>query len=246
MSKVSVLIPCYKRHILSVRHIEECLKSSRVPDEIIAVNDGGDKGLDTMLVKLEWDRTKTKIIYAEVEEDILWGYNGACNLAFWLSTGDIIALEDTDHIPDRDLYKDAVEYFENNPDISRLGVRRKVINIKELEKPMEEWEIVSSWGSNQMTTLFRRDVYLALKGQDERFGGNYGYMPYCWKSRYTKAGIKTATINHYWAVIGDGGEPGIKRGMSPINRQFYKENARSGKLHSKHGILNYQFNYKTL
>lgn len=243
--KLSVIIPSYKRPGLTARHVQEALMSTRVPDEIIVVNDGaGDLGLKTMLMRL--NHPHTKLIYANIEEDILWNFNGACNLAFWLSTGDIIALEDADHIPDRNLYENALKAFEEQPDISRLAVRRRVVDIGELDKPMEEWHQQSGWGSNQMTTLFRRDVYLALKGQDERFGGNYGWMPYDWKSRYLKLGVKSATVNHYWAVIGDEGEPGLKRGMSPENRRIYRNNAVSDKLHSMHGILNFHFTYQIL
>ena len=244
--KLSVVIPAYKRHPLTARHVAECLKSSRPPDEIIAVNDGGDTGLKEMLQALSWDRTKTKVIYAEVEEDIPWNFNGASNLGVWLSTGDILALEDTDHFPDRNLYRDALDYFESHPEIGRLGVKRKVLEIQQLDKPMEEWTWGKTWGSNQMTTIFRRDVYLTLKGQDERFAGHYGWMPYCWKARYTRAGVKTATVSSYWAVIGDQGEPGMIRGLSTVNRRIYRENAMMTKLHSKHGILNFQFNYSVL
>lgn len=242
--KLSVIIPAYKRHPLTARHVEECLKSTQPPDEIIVVNDGGDRGLLELLKRLE--HPNTKLIYAEIEEDILWNFNGACNLAFWLSTGDIIALEDTDHIPDRELYSNALKVFEEKPNIRRLGVKRKVVNIRELDKPIEEWHQESSWGSNQMTTLFRRDVYLALKGQDEQFAGNYGWMPYDWKSRYLKLGVESTTVHYYWAVIGDEGEPGLKRGMSPENRRIYRNNAVSDKLHSMHGILNFHFTYSVL
>ena len=196
MSKLSVCIPCYKRHSLSARHIEECLKSSRVPDEIIAVNDGGDKGLDTMLAKLEWDRTKTKIIYAEVEEDILWGYNMACNLGLWLSTGDIIALEDTDHIPDRETYERGLKAFENNPEIGRVSFARRIVQVNEMSGPIEEWVSTGNMGPNQMVAMIKREDWLKLKGQDEQFCGSYGYMAYDFPYRRDKLlGIKTIKEN---------------------------------------------------
>ena len=101
--KLSVIIPAYNRSEMTRRHVEECLKSTRVPDEIIVVNDGGDKALREMLPK--------GIMYAYITPDILWNYNGAVNLGFWIASGDIVAIEDTDHIPLRNTYEVAKKFF---------------------------------------------------------------------------------------------------------------------------------------
>jgi glycosyltransferase involved in cell wall biosynthesis len=245
--KLSVVIPCYARHELSIRHVEECLKSYRLPDEIIIINDGGDPSLREMLLeKVIYNKKRlTDIIYARIDQDILWNYNGACNLGVWLSTGDIIALEDTDHIPARGLYELGMMTLDSRPEIDRIGVRRAVVNINDvMTKPMEEWTAIKGWGSNQMVTLFRRDMYLKLKGQDERFAGNYGWMAYDWPMRYKRAGIQTATISGYWAVVGDDGEPGLKRGLSVENRRIYRSNANSGSYQHPEGILKFTYTYE--
>mgnify|MGYP001578385697 FL=1 len=238
--KLSVVIPAYRRSPLTTRHVEECMKSSLLPDEIIVVNDGGDKDLRDMLFNL---KRNVPITYARVEQDILWNFNGACNLGVWLSQGDIIALEDTDHIPDRDLYKNALPLFDGT--IERLGVARKVVDISELSKPMEEWVVKKLWGSNQMTTLFTRDLYLKLKGQDERFGGNYGYMAMDWHNRYNNIyKAKNSRTKYFWAVIGDEGEPGLQRGMSEVNRRFYRENSHKGHPQHPEGILKFTYHFE--
>ena len=244
--KLSIIIPAYRRHELTIRHVGECLKSSKIPDEIVVVNDGGDPSLREMLLLLKPFPWFTKIIYARIDQDILWNYNGAVNLGVWLSTGDIIAIEDTDHIPDRGLYADGLKFFKENSDTDRLGVRRKVVHLSELEKPMEKWVSIKGWGSNQMVTLLRRDVYLKLKGQDERFAGHYGWMAYDWPMRYRRAGVKTTTINYYWAVIGDEGEPGLKRGLSVENRRVYRENCLSNSYQHPAGLLNFNYHYERL
>jgi len=218
------------------------MRSQRIPDEIVVVNDGGDDSLRKLLYEID---RNTKIIYAKVLEDILWNYNGACNLGVWLSTGNILALEDCDHIPDRDLYANALKIFKEQPDIDRLGVRRKVVKIEQMKKSLEEWQPYTSWGSNQMVTLFRRDVYLKLKGQDERMR-KYGWLAYDWASRYKKLNIKSAGTGHYFALVGDEGEPDLPRGMSMENRAIYRQNANTKHCHSEHGILNFQFTYEVL
>src|SRR3990167_4912685 len=142
--KISCVIPAYNRSDLTKRHVEEVLKSTRVPDEIIVVNDGGDKALREMLPK--------GIMYAYITPDILWNYNGAVNLGFWIASGDIVAMEDTDHIPLRNTYEVAEKFFqdEKNKDIERLAFSRNVVEQTELIKPMEEWTISRNWGPNDM------------------------------------------------------------------------------------------------
>lgn len=237
---LSVIIAAYRRHDMTVRHVLEAMKSTRVPDEIVVVNDGGDPSLRDMLFNLD---RNTKIVYARIEQDIVWNVNGAWNLGVWLSRGDILAIEDTDHIPDRGMYEDAMRQFDRGVD--RVAVWRKVVPTSELVKPMEEWVIRKTWGPNQMTSLMTRDLYLKLKGQDERFAGNYGYMAADWKDRYNNIYHATnGKSKYYWAVIGDEGEPGMKRGMSPVNRQFYKENSEAGHPQHPKGILNFNYTYE--
>ena len=168
--KLSIIVPAYNRHKLTTRHVEECLKGTVLPDEIIVVNDGGDPSLKDMLPKSTKD---TKIIYAQIEEDILWNYNGAVNLACWLSTGDILAIEDTDHIPDRNTYEIGLKALEDNPEVDRIGFGRKIVQVDAMDKPMEEWECTGTMGCNQMVAFLRRDVYLKLLIYVSSFHGQY-------------------------------------------------------------------------
>ena len=239
--KLSVIIPAYNRSEMTRRHVEECLKSTRVPDEIIVVNDGGDKALREMLPK--------GIMYAYITPDILWNYNGAVNLGFWIASGDIVAIEDTDHIPLRNTYEVAEKFFqdEKNKDIERLAFSRNVVEQTELIKPMEEWTISRNWGPNDMVSVVRRSMYIRMKGMDERFARNYGYMCYCYKARMRILNIQSSKTHGYWAIVGDGGEPSMKRGLSKVNRSIYHDNAnrleRDGQF--KNGILNFNFSIET-
>lgn len=243
MERLTVIIPAYRRHPLTVRAVEETMKSFRVPDEIVVVNDGGDPSLRDMLYGL---KRNTKIIYARIEEDILWNYNGAVNLGCWLSTGDILGIQDTDHIPAREAFTNGLRVLRENPDVGRVSYGRKIVDVSNIDKPMDEWESNGSLGTNQMVALLRREVYLALKGQDERMAGNYGWMSYDFPYRRDKLlGVKSMKSNYYWAVFGDQGEPGLQRGLSNENRKVYKDNVNAGKLHSIHGILNFHYTFET-
>ena len=57
---------------------------------------------------------------------------------------------------------------------------------------------------------------------------------------------KTVMSNFYWAIFGDEGEPGMKRGMSEINRRFYRENSMSGNWQHPEGIIRCTYTYETL
>lgn len=222
--------------------------SSRPPDEIIVINDGGPANLRDLLVPLTQISKGIPIIYANVTEDILWNYNGAVNLGFWLASGDIVAIEDTDHIPGRHAYRDAINFFENpaNKDIERLAFSRDVVEQTELVKPMEEWTISRNWGPNDMVSVVRRSMYTRMKGMDERFARNYGYMCYCYKARMRMLNIKSSKIHGYWAVVGDGGEPNMRRGLSPVNRRIYHENANRTDGQFPGGIINFNYTVEYL
>lgn len=244
MAKLSVIIPAYKRHEMTVRHIQECMRSTQLPDEIICVNDGGSSDLREMLLNIE---RSVPVRYVLIEQDIPWGYNMACNVGFWVSRGDIIALEDTDHIPSRDAYANGLELFESLPQVMRVKYRRHILRIEDFNKPFDEWGSRKMIGSNQMVSLFRRELYVLLKGQDERFCGNYGYMAMDFHNReINMLKSEVALTNFYWAVFGDEGEPGLKRGMSEINRRYYKGNSLATTWQHPEGILRCTYSYEEL
>jgi len=241
-NNISVIIPTYHNTDLCVVHVREIMNSIVVPDEIVVVDDCGDPAVKDRLAELP---KNTKVIYARINEDIIWNYNGACNLAVWLSHGEFISIEDVDHIPLRDAYKNALGVLEDES-ISRVTFGRNWVPIKDvLEKPFEEWQPYGKLGPNQMVTIIRRDVYLKLKGQDERLCGRYGFMAYNWAASYRKLGIRSKQVGQFY-IVKDAEEQGMKRGMSLKNRQIYRENANSPALHSPHGILNFTYEYCVL
>lgn len=249
METLSVIIPSYRRPELTAIHVRECMNSTRIPDEIVVVNDAGPESLREMLVALP---KKTRVVYARVLQDIPWNYNGAMNLGVWLSRGNMLALEDSDHIPRREAYDNGMKVLEERKEISRVAFGRHWVELSEvLVKPFEEWTVGNKIGPNQMVSLMRREVYLKLKGQDERFCGRYGYMAYDWVLKYKQVLQLQCAVSGGYYIVRDGSEPDMKRGMSSENRRIYRENCnafdqnRSWK-HSKYGILNFQYVYEIL
>ncbi len=230
MEKISVIITSYNNDELTIAHVKQCMKST--PHEIIVVNDGGDPSLKEKIEKIP---RKCNVIYARINEDILWNYHGACNLGVWLSTGDYLMFEDNDNMPTERTYQEMLEVFKD-PKIGRVvGTKRMEIEMEDLDK---EWTQKGSRGPNQGTSMIRREVYLKLKGQDERFCGQYGWMFYDWKSRL----LKVTEFGHkgtFWYVRD--AQSKLDRAMSKKNFRLYRENAHNNTIQPPYPIINFTY-----
>ena len=238
-NKISVIITAYDKHNVTVAHVRECMNVDVTPHEIIVVNDGGDPSLEKMLEVIP---RKCPLIYARIKEDILWNYNGACNLGAWIATGDYLMFEDNDNIPTKTVYKQMLDVFKEKPEIGRItGVKRMEIEQQDLDKPSEEWVQRGGRGPNMGTAMIRRDIYMKIKGQDERFCGRYGWMYYDLRAKllrltqFTKAG-------YFWFVRD--AQSNLDRKTSSKNFGIYRRNARGELSQSPEGIINFTYAIK--
>ena len=240
--KLSVIITVYNQNDLAVVHARECMNSLRVPDEIVVINDGGSLDLEEKLSKLDF---KCRFVYARIDQDINWNYNGACNLGAWLSTGNLLAFEDNDNIPARLFYQEALEYLKNNPEVGRVtGRNRLVVSLDNiLSQPLEKWIINNSIGPNQGTAIMRRDIYMLVKGQDERYCGEYGWMYYAWRRKLlNRANVKFGSMGTYYYT--QDGQTQLKRNMSVRNASLMRHDSKDNVLQSPTGILNFTYKVK--
>lgn len=245
-TKLSVCISAYDRHDLTVAHVKGCMDVSRVPDEIIVVNDGGDPSLKDMLKDIP---RKCPLVYAHILEDIPWNYHGAVNLCVWLSRGDLLAFEDNDNIPTYDFYNFAMNILREKPSVGRVRAKRRIVVSLEdmLTKDKKDWIPIKKMGSNNGTAIIRREIYLQVKGQDEQFCGRYGWMYYDWRSRLMKV-CEFDEIGEYFYTrdgqSGVGQEEKKYRRNDPINFGHYRRNCRGTTNQSPIGILNFSFIYE--
>jgi glycosyltransferase involved in cell wall biosynthesis len=236
---LSVIITAYDRHELTKIHVRECMNSELVPDEIIVVNDGGT---DDLLEKLRTLENKCKIIYAKIDKDITWNQNGARNLGLYLSSGDLIALEDNDHIPTKTFYKEAVELLKEHDAV--IVRKRIVISEDDLDK---EWKQLNVRGSAEIISVRKREHLLKIKGFDEQFCGRYGWDVPDFVNRIKQVAPDVVANGEYYVVNTLSNLENRKfwsngaTKMDAINYHNYKRNIRQGNKQSPIGILN--FNY---
>lgn len=250
MATLSTIVTTYHNHELTLAHLRLSQDVSRLPDEVIVVNDGGDEGLIDKVRDLP---RKVPFVYARVTEDIVWNYNGACNLAVWLSKGDFLGFEDNDNIPSYTFYENALKAAEQHPNVVRFqGGKRKVVSKDDvLNKERKDWTILRPMGPNMGSAIIRRDAYLKIKGQDERFCGRYGWMYYDLRSRmmgYSGPENYTVSLDEFFYT--DEGQSDLSRERTNENRGYYVENARRVESggHQQHpeGILNFAYEYERM
>lgn len=220
---ISTIITAYDNHELTKVHVKACMNSSRVPDEIIVVNDHGDPNLRDLLKDLE---INTKLIYVYIKDDINWNYTGARNLGFVLSTGDILVTEDNDNIPSMGLYSAYEKFFYENSDIDLCwaGKRPKVKLKDALTKPLDEWESQGTRPWHRDTFAIRRLSMWRLRGYDERLAGAYAWASADIRRRIGRAKFKTGHVsNHYFSVL-DEDESTLKRRKSYRNYEIARKN----------------------
>lgn len=239
--RLTAILPTYDRFEITVAHVREAMNNTRVPDEIIVVNDGGHPKLKEMLKKLD---IKTKLIYARINEDIHWNYMGACNLGFWLSTGDFVTFEDNDNIPTVNLYEDQLKFMKEHPEVGRLnGGKRWDISEEQLKKPSSEWVMESKRGPNMGTCMMRRELYYYTKGYDERFSGNYGWMYYDIRVKLLPV-TQFGRAGNYWYI--KDGQSNIDHKPSSKNFGVFRRNRKLGMIQSPEGLLNFSYTVETL
>lgn len=237
MEKISVLISAYNKHEVTAVHVRECMAGTRIPDEIIIVNDGGTPDLRDKLMALE---KKTKIIYVRINEDIPMNYTGARNLGMFISRGDFISLEDNDHIPQKTYYQDCLDVMKERPEIQRLLSHKRYVITEEdvLTKPVEEWKIISKRPYHRDVAFNRREVFSILKGYDERFAGEYGWCSTDLNRRILRAGIVCEHAGYQWVVFSE-----KTRGLS--SRNWRMSRIQQG-TQGPAGIINFTYTYEQL
>lgn len=104
---LSVIIPTYQHASTIGQCLDSIFAQTRLPDEIIVVNDGSTDGTDTVL-----DQYRDRVTILKQENQ---GGNIARNNGFDRSTGDLIIFCDADVIMRQDMLESMEQTLQENP-----------------------------------------------------------------------------------------------------------------------------------
>lgn len=245
--KISVIIPAYNQDELVKCHVRFCMASSEAPYEIIVVNDGGNDSLKSELLTI---RSNIRLIYAKIKEDKKWNQVGARNLGVWLSTGELLAIEDADHLPDASFYQLAKEQIEKRS--VDMVLARKRISVRLDDLKANKLVPIGTRGTHKLVSLMQRKAYLKMKGFDESFANHYGWDVPDWRRRFARNGLTVAQAGIYYHV--EDGKTNIERRVDAngvrypeaSNYQILKSNDRSERKQPQGGILNFDYEFERL
>lgn len=165
--RISTIIPTYKQDDLCILHALEAQRGSLPPNEIIIVNDGGPDFAE-VLRDLDWT---TKVVYVQLLADVLWNITGAKNTGIWLATGDMLTLEDCDHIPGRKTYMCAHDILSSQAEV----VAVKPARVKYASEEKYRWGTnCGELSAGSGTVIARASDVKAVCGFAEYMAGCYG------------------------------------------------------------------------
>ena len=199
-------------------HIELCAANTVKPFEVIIVNDGFKTDLAPLLMPLS---VLVDIVCADVLVDIPWNVSGATNLGIWLSKGDLISFEESDHIPEMGYYEEAIRVIGQGFD--RFLAQYVTMNFH----PLANYVV-------------KRDVMADCGGLDEDFAGHYGNDDSCIECRvFREERYRTfKSDKRLITVDGSGMTTGVSRD-SEFNANLMKSKMMTGS--NKQNILRFPF-----
>ena len=153
MPKVSVIVPIYNVE----KYLKKCLDSlvnQTLDDiEIILVNDGSKDNSKQIAEKFANDYPN-KIIYLEKENG---GLSSARNYGLKHAKGDYISFVDSDDYVSKNLYKNLLEYMDNDYDMVKFKIIKVDINNNTfIENSSPKFE--NKTGEEAFNILYKEDV----------------------------------------------------------------------------------------
>ncbi len=216
---VSVIIPTYNRINEIIPSIESVLSQDYPLIETIIVDDGSSDGTMTMLE----DRYGDRLRYLTLEGN--HGCHFARNEGIKISSGQIIAFNDSDDRWHSDKLKKQMDYWKENPDCvliyaayetTRLGKTIRVPNVQPLKYLRGEIfpDLLRRNTIGSPTIIVKKDFFYEIGGFDDTFPaledwefvlrasqkGPIGYLDEILVDvNATEGGISSSTSNYYEA-----------------------------------------------
>ena len=137
-----MLIPVYNRRESLIRAVASVLNQTRRPDEIIVVDDGSEPEVGTYLQR-EHPHLAARVVV--IRQAMNRGVSTARNVAFQNSSGDLIALLDSDDEWHPEKLAKQVALFEKNSQIDLVSC--------------QQWIMRGNGQRREKRKLYRKDVF---------------------------------------------------------------------------------------
>ena len=168
---ISVLIPVYNRKKTLIRAIESVVQQTHLPSEIIVADDASDFDVKEYLDQ-ECPHLSSRVQVIRTKTNM--GVSGARNLAFRHSSGDLIALLDSDDYWHPEKIAKQLAIFEASPGVDIVSCRQwivrgeeKRIHEKKLFKEDLFTHLITDWHAPNPSTLLIKREYLETFPFDE-------------------------------------------------------------------------------
>lgn len=197
---VSVVIPCYKSHLVIRRAVDSVIKQTSIPQEIILIDDASDDGGFTIncIQQLRKDYVNSGIKINSISLANNLGPGGARNCGWDVATSEYVAFLDSDDIwhPKKLEYQFGV--MKNNPEIDMSAHLGDLIGVKceEVDQSLEgitytSISMTQMFFSNVIQTrsvMLKRNIELSFF--DDRYSEDYSLW-----LRLLEAGYNLVLIN---------------------------------------------------
>ncbi len=170
---VSVYIPCYNGAHYIGACIQALLDQTRVPDEIIVVDDGSTDGTASVVQGFP------SVVLVQFPENR--GLSAARNAGVASARHELVASLDADCVAEPDWLAHLVEVMENVPNIVGAGGELCETNTETVADRYRCTFMLQSWGSERVinppflcgaNTIYRRSVLIEVDGYAEIFRTN--------------------------------------------------------------------------
>jgi glycosyltransferase involved in cell wall biosynthesis len=126
---ISVIIPVYNMEAFVLKTLDSVRLQTRIPNELIIVNDGST---DSSLTIIEyWIKTHQKTINIKLINKQNGGLSSARNSGVRKATGELIALLDSDDRYEPEFLERAFDAFQEIPNLALFFANQKVVNLND-------------------------------------------------------------------------------------------------------------------
>lgn len=161
---ISIIIPCYNSEATLDKTLRSVIEQEFQDWEVLIINDGSTD--DTEKVALEWVNKDNRFKYFSKQNE---GLGKTRNFGINKATGTYILPLDSDNLIERDFIQDAINVFENNPEIGIVHGHAEYFGEKTGIWIIEEFNLTNMLAHNYIDAcaIYKKVLWQQVGGYDE-------------------------------------------------------------------------------